>query len=101
MMRYFFHTLFILILASSTLPAVDAEDLMQIHRATTTEMNNIASPQAGSLVYNTNENTLYFYTGVIWKRMRATGAETIINAGSGTTVTGSGTTSAPYTIGVN
>jgi len=88
-------------LVSSTLPAVDPEELMQIHKATTTEMNNIVSPQAGSLVYNTTENTLYFYTGVVWKRLRATGAETIVNAGNGMTVTGSGTSSVPYTIGVN
>jgi len=38
---------------------------------------------------------------MIWKKLRATGAETIINAGSGTTVTGSGTSAAPYTVGVN
>ena len=100
-MRYFFYTLFILIMTCTSLSAVTADELMQIHKATTTQMNNIASPQVGSLVYNTTENTLYFYTGVIWKRLRATGAETIINAGSGTTVTGSGTSSVPYMIGVN
>jgi len=64
-------------------------------------MNNINAPQAGSLIYNTTENTLFFYTGSIWKRLRSSGTETILNAGSGMVVTGNGSSSTPYTIGVN
>lgn len=85
----------------SMLYALTTDELMQIHNVTSTEMNNITNPQAGSLVYNTTEDTLYFYTGTVWKRLRATGSETIINAGSSTTVTGNGTSSVPYTIGIN
>ena len=81
--------------------AITAEELLQLHSVTTTEMNNISAPQAGSVVYNSTENTLYFYTGSIWKKMRANGTETIINAGSGMTVTGNGSNTTPYTVGIN
>ena len=64
-------------------------------------MNAISTPQAGSVVYNSTENTLYFYTGSVWKKMRSDGTETIIHAGSGMTVTGDGSNATPYTIGVN
>jgi len=85
----------------SSLNAVTTEELLQIHKVTTTEMNNISAPKAGSLVYNTTENTLFFYTSTIWKRLRANGMETILNAGSGMVVTGTGSNATPYTIGVN
>ena len=96
-------TLLILLLLApfSILYAVTANELLEVHKATTTEMNNINAPQAGSLVYNTTENTLFFYTGTVWKQLRSNGGETILNAGSGMVVTGNGTSSVPYTIGVN
>ena len=85
----------------STLHAITADELMQLHSVTATEMNNISTPQAGSVVYNSTENTLFFYTGSVWKRMRANGTETVVNVGNGMTVTGNGSTSSPYAIGVN
>jgi len=91
----------LLLMQSINLYAVTADELMAIHKVTTTEMSNIDLPQAGSLVYNTTENTLFFYTGVAWKRLRSNGSETILNAGNGTTVTGNGTTTVPYTVGAN
>jgi hypothetical protein len=87
--------------AFSALYAITADELLEIHKVTTTEMNNINTPQAGSLVYNTTENTLFFYTGTVWKRLRSTGGETILNAGNGTVVSGNGTNASPYSIGVN
>ena len=87
--------------AFSALYAITADELLEIHKVTTTEMNNINTPQAGSLVYNTTENTLFFYTGSIWKRLRSNGGETILNAGNGTVVSGNGTNASPYSIGVN
>ncbi len=81
--------------------AITAEELMQIHNVTTTEMNNITTPQIGSVIYNSTENTLFFYTGSMWKKMRSSGTKTVINAGNGMTVTGNGSSSTPYTIGVN
>ena len=85
----------------STLHAITADELMQLHSVTTTQMNNISSPQAGSVVYNSTENTLFYYTGTQWKRMRADGTETIISAGNGINIIGNGTNSTPYTVGVN
>ena len=86
---------------SSALHAVTADELMEIHKVTTTEMNNINGPQAGSLVYNTTEDAIFFYTGAAWKKLRSDGDETVINAGSGVTVTGNGTSATPYTVGSN
>ncbi len=79
--------------------AITADELLEVHKVTTTEMNNIATPQAGSVVFNTTEHTLFFYDGTIWKRLRATGTETIINAGNNVVITGNGSDSTPYTIG--
>jgi len=92
---------FLVAVQVSILHAITASELLEVHKATTTEMNNINTPQAGSLIYNTTENTLFFYTGSTWKRLRSSGTETILNAGSGMVVTGNGTSSVPYTIGVN
>ena len=66
-----------LFLQLSILYATTVDELMAMHKVTTTEMNNITTPQAGSLVYNTTENTLFFYTGTVWKRVRSIGSETI------------------------
>jgi len=95
-----FYILFFLLLTITSLSAVTADELIQIHKVTTSEMNNITTPASGSLVYNTNENSLYFYTGIIWKKMRSNGSETIIHAGSGISVSGNGTVSVPYIIGL-
>jgi len=92
--------LVLLFLQSSILYATTVDELMAMHKVTTTEMNNITTPQAGSLVYNTTENTLFFYTGTVWKRMRSTGAETVVNAGNATILSGSGTTTSSYVIGI-
>jgi len=104
-MKNIIHKLVLLILfflaPFSTLGAITANELLQTHKVTTTEMNNINAPQAGSLVYNTTENTLFFYTGSIWKKLRSSGSETILTAGSGMVVSGNGTSSVPYSIGVN
>jgi len=85
----------------SILHAITTEEILKIHKVTTVEMNNINTPQVGSLVYNTTDDTLYFYTGTVWKRLRSSGSETILNAGSGMVVTGNGSSSTPYTIGIN
>ncbi len=101
LMYKFIFSVLLFLQQSSVLYAVDADEIMQIHKVTTIEMNNINTPQAGSLVYNTTENTLFFYTGTVWRRLRSTGSETILNAGSGMVVSGNGTNTSPYSIGVN
>ena len=99
-MKYFFYILAISTIFSSSSLAVTADELVQIHKVTTAEMNNISAPTPGSLVYNTSENSLYFYTGTLWKKMRSSGSETIVNAGTNINISGNGTTSAPYVIGL-
>ena len=89
----------LLSMSFSTLYALTADELMKIHKATTTEMNNISTPLAGSLVYNTSENTVFFYTGINWKKLRSEGTETIINAGNNIVITGNGSSATPYSIG--
>lgn len=75
-----------------------ADELLQVHKVTTTAMNNIVTPSTGSLVFNTTENTMYFYTGTIWKKIKSDGDETIINEGTNVQITGDGTNTTPYTI---
>ncbi|MBU2996347.1 hypothetical protein KO500_07870 [Cellulophaga baltica] len=65
-MKYFF--LFILIYTTSLLQAQTpkANELTKLHEVTTAEMNSIDSPEAGSLIFNTTENKLYYYNGTEW-----------------------------------
>ncbi len=91
--------LVLLFLQSLMLYATTADELMAMHKVTTTEMNNITTPQAGSLVYNTTENTLFFYTGTVWKRVRSIGSETIIQAEDNIDIFGNGSSATPYMIG--
>jgi hypothetical protein len=91
----------LLLMVSSSLYGITADELLKAHRVTTTQMNNINSPQAGSIVYNTTQNRLFYYTGSVWKPLRATGSETILQAGVGIVINGDGTSDSPYTIGAN
>jgi hypothetical protein len=100
-MKLFFYFLVMSVISISSLQAAEADELMQVHKVTTAEMNSISTPQAGSLVYNTDEKSAFFYTGTAWKKMRAKGDETVVNAGSNIAVAGDGTSANPYTVGVN
>jgi len=97
------HKLIFALLLLLTIPslslAITADEILKVHKVTTTEMNNILTPQTGTVVFNTTEHTLFFYNGIIWKRLRATGTETIINAGNNIVITGNGSNSTPYIIG--
>jgi len=55
-----------------------------IPRMTTTQMNAIASPATGDLVYNTTGNNFFYYNGTIWTAI----------IGSGWSITGDAGTSA-------
>lgn len=90
---------FIFVLFGPCAHAVTSDALMNVHQVTALEMNSITTPQAGSLVYNTTEDTLFFYTGSSWKKLRAEGSETIISAGNQVNTTGNGSLNTPYVIG--
>lgn len=47
----------------------EAEYLVNIHRATTTEMNSITTPDSGSLVYNSDSLALYAFDGTLWQKV--------------------------------
>jgi len=48
-----------------------ADELVQIHSVTDTEMNNIANPTAGSYAFNTSVNTMFFFNGTNWVELAA------------------------------
>jgi hypothetical protein len=69
----------------------------------TTDVVTIASPATGLMVYNTatagsGSNAItpgvHYFDGARWVRMQAS----VINAGTGTSVTGTGTSASPYVI---
>ncbi|MEO9512749.1 MAG: hypothetical protein ABJX94_14155 [Flavobacteriaceae bacterium] len=43
-----------------------AGDLVGIHNVTTTEMNSIANPIEGSMVFNTSTKSIHFYSNSAW-----------------------------------
>jgi len=59
---------FCLLLASIGISAQapTAGELIQIHSVTTVEMNAIASPETGSVVYNTDDKRIHQYDGSSW-----------------------------------
>jgi|GEM_PF-1525065 len=80
-----------------------------IPRMTTAEMNAIGSPATGLMVYNTTDNTFYFYNGAGWNKVEgAAEADGVIGnevlnatASGGLLRSGSGTAASPYTLGIS
>jgi hypothetical protein len=56
-----------------------------IPRVTATQMNAIASPATGLLVYNTTANTFYYYNGTAWVPFAAANTAWLLTGNSGTT----------------
>jgi hypothetical protein len=77
-----------------------SDELVVLHNATTVEMNAIASPIDGSLIFNTDNNEVYERNATAWNRISSNGSETKIIAGNGVIITGSGTAANPYLINV-
>ncbi len=72
----------ILFAGAHTLHAqIDANSLFGLPSGTTAEMNSIASPNVGSLLYNTDDDHLYRYTSSGWKVISLS---TLANNGDGT-----------------
>jgi len=83
-------------LAWSTTPI--SSELLILHNVTQSEMNTIATPIEGSLIFNTNNEEIYERNSTDWDRISSDGSKTKIIAGACTKVTGSGTSSDPYVI---
>lgn len=77
------------------------DELVVLHSTTTAEMNAIASPLSGSLVFNTDDNEIYERNATAWSIISSDGSETKIVAGNCMEVTGTGTSAAPYVIANN
>lgn len=75
-----------------------SDELVVLHHATTTEMNAIASPTQGSLIFNTDDKEVYERNTTAWHKISSDGSETKIIAGNCMHITGVGTTSSPYLI---
>lgn len=74
------------------------DELVVLHSVTTSEMNAIASPTIGSLVFNTDDENIYERNNTDWKKISTDGSETKIVAGNCMEISGSGTNSNPYII---
>jgi len=77
-----------------------SDELIVLHNANTIEINAIASPIKGSLIFNTDDNEVYERNSTAWNKISANGSETKMVAGNGITLTGSGTTADPYQISI-
>ena len=78
----------------------DSGELVQLHSVTTAEMNAIASPVEGSLIFNIDDKEIYERNSTAWQKISNDGSETKIVAGNGITVIGSGTIVDPYQISI-
>ncbi len=88
-----------LLITSSTFGVVPQNgELITLHHVTTAEMNAIASPNTGSLVFNGDDNEVYEYNGTTWNNISSDGSETKIVADNCIEVTGTGTAANPYII---
>ncbi len=90
--------LFLLFWGKAYCQTPKSNELLAIHSISTIEMNAITNPFKGSLIYNTDKKSIYFYTGTLWKKLKSDGRETKIIAGNNLTISGNGTNQTPYTI---
>ena len=91
-----FLTVFLVYQVEATTPTNDV--LVQLHSVTTVEMNAIASPVQGSLIFNTDDSEVYERNATRWNRVSSDGSETKVIEGSCTSITGVGTPSNPYVV---
>ena len=85
-------TIGFLVSVASVSAQVDAGSLMGIPTATTTEMNNITGATAGQCLYNTDQNTIYYFTGSVWERATDDQTASEVNSDTPADVDGDGNT---------
>lgn len=73
---------------------IEAMSLMGIPTGTTTEMNNITGAATGSILYNTTDNAIYYWTGSAWSRATDDQTASEVNAATPVDVDGDSTTEA-------
>lgn len=77
---------------------IDPNSLIGVHNADETEINNINSPVKGSLIFNTDDSSVYVFDGSDWSSLISNGDDTKLIVGDNVTITGSGTNDDPYKI---
>lgn len=97
-MRAILSIILLLVLKVGLAQVPDANLLINIHAATLAEINAIANPLEGSLVYNSDDKFLYQYTGSSWQKLTPEGNETKIVANGNVAISGTGTSGDPYTV---
>jgi len=78
-----------------------SDELVILHNVTTVEMNAIASPVKGSLIFNSDDNEIYERNAIAWDKISSDGSETKVLSGEGVTVTGDGTPANPYIFNID
>ena len=89
---------FLLLCGNIYCQAPKSDELLAIHNVSTIKMNAIINPFKGSLIYNIDKKSIYFYSGTLWKKLKSDGRETKIIAGNNLTINGVGTEQTPYII---
>lgn len=97
-MKKLLYIVLLLVIKVTWAQAPTANELVSIHSATLAEINAMASPIEGSLIYNTNDKFLYQYNGTIWQKLTPEGNETKIIANGNVSISGTGTTADPYVV---
>lgn len=97
-MKSILNNLMLLLCISSINAAPLSDELVVLHNVTTAEMNAIASPAQGSLIFNTDDKEIYERNATAWDKISSNGSETKIVGGNCMDVTGVGTTLNPYII---
>ena len=98
LMKFKLNRLMILLFISNINAAPLSDELVVLHNVNTVDMNAIAAPIEGSLIFNTDDKEIYERNATAWNRISSDGSETKIVAGSCMDVTGVGTAGDPYVI---
>ena len=63
-------TISFIVLAFSSIKLIavplEGDLVLQLHSGTTAEINTMSSPQKGHIIYNTDTETLWYYSGTAW-----------------------------------
>ncbi|MGJ8737724.1 hypothetical protein [Zobellia laminariae] len=97
-MKKLLYIVLLLVIKVTWAQAPTANELVSIHSATLAEINAMASPIEGSLIYNTNDKFLYQFNGTLWQKLTPEGNETKIIANGNVSISGTGTTADPYVV---
>jgi hypothetical protein len=98
LMKFILNSLILLLCISNINAAPLSDALIVLHNVNTANMNAIASPIEGSLIFNTDDKEIYEHNATGWNRISSDGSETKIVSGNCIEVTGTGTTADPYII---